>query len=123
MWGIIGHVTVEAGNTVGTDGAPPQDDIYNRLSKRYINTLFLRFLSLRDEWVRVKRTGRRTPINEKTTFFCNHPPKRYNNTLFLRFLSLRDEWVGEKRTGRRTQINEKTTFITVFPKDVTIPCF
>jgi hypothetical protein len=23
MWGIIGHVTVEAGNTVGTDGAPP----------------------------------------------------------------------------------------------------
>jgi hypothetical protein len=22
--GIIGHVTVEAGNTVGTDGAPPQ---------------------------------------------------------------------------------------------------
>ncbi len=24
MWGIIGHVTVEAGNTVGTDGAPPQ---------------------------------------------------------------------------------------------------
>ncbi len=24
LWGIIGHVTVEAGNTVGTDGAPPQ---------------------------------------------------------------------------------------------------
>jgi hypothetical protein len=24
MWGIIGHVTVEAGNTLGTDGAPPQ---------------------------------------------------------------------------------------------------
>ncbi len=24
MWGITGHVTVEAGNTVGTDGAPPQ---------------------------------------------------------------------------------------------------
>ncbi len=24
-WGIIGHVTVEAGNTVGTDGAPPQN--------------------------------------------------------------------------------------------------
>ncbi len=24
MWGIIGHVTVEAGSTVGTDGAPPQ---------------------------------------------------------------------------------------------------
>ncbi len=24
MWGIIGHVMVEAGNTVGTDGAPPQ---------------------------------------------------------------------------------------------------
>jgi hypothetical protein len=24
MWGIIGHVTAEAGNTVGTDGAPPQ---------------------------------------------------------------------------------------------------
>jgi hypothetical protein len=23
VWGIIGHVTVEAGNTVGTDGAPP----------------------------------------------------------------------------------------------------
>jgi hypothetical protein len=28
------------------------------------NTLFLRFLSLRDEWVRVKRTGRRTPIKK-----------------------------------------------------------
>ncbi len=25
VWGIIGHVTAEAGNTVGTDGAPPQD--------------------------------------------------------------------------------------------------
>ncbi len=24
VWGIIGHVTVEAGNTVGTDAAPPQ---------------------------------------------------------------------------------------------------
>jgi hypothetical protein len=24
MWGIIGHVTAEVGNTVGTDGAPPQ---------------------------------------------------------------------------------------------------
>jgi hypothetical protein len=24
VWGIIGHLTVEAGNTVGTDGAPPQ---------------------------------------------------------------------------------------------------
>jgi hypothetical protein len=27
VWGIIGHVTAEAGNTVGTDGAPPQYDI------------------------------------------------------------------------------------------------
>jgi hypothetical protein len=27
VWGIIGHVTAEAGNTVGTDGAPPQDFI------------------------------------------------------------------------------------------------
>ncbi len=45
-----------------------KNDICNRLSKRYNNTLFLRFLSLRDEWVSVKRTGRRTPINEKTTF-------------------------------------------------------
>jgi hypothetical protein len=25
MWGIIGHVTVEAGNKVGTDVAPPQN--------------------------------------------------------------------------------------------------
>ncbi len=24
VWGIIGHVTAEVGNTVGTDGAPPQ---------------------------------------------------------------------------------------------------
>ncbi len=24
VWGIIGHVTAEAGNTEGTDGAPPQ---------------------------------------------------------------------------------------------------
>ncbi len=24
VWGIIGHLTAEAGNTVGTDGAPPQ---------------------------------------------------------------------------------------------------
>ncbi len=29
MWrGIIGHVTVEAGNTVGTDGAPPHIFIF-----------------------------------------------------------------------------------------------
>ncbi len=45
-----------------------KDDICNRLYKRYYNTLFLRFLSLREECVRVKRTGRRTPVNEKTTF-------------------------------------------------------
>ena len=24
VWGIIGHVTAEAGNTVGTDSVPPQ---------------------------------------------------------------------------------------------------
>ncbi len=24
VWGIIGHMMVKAGNTVGTDGAPPQ---------------------------------------------------------------------------------------------------
>jgi hypothetical protein len=29
VWGIIGHVTVAAGNTVGTDGAPPQNTILN----------------------------------------------------------------------------------------------
>jgi hypothetical protein len=28
VWGIIGHVTVEAGNTVGTDGAPPQNNLW-----------------------------------------------------------------------------------------------
>ncbi len=28
MWGIIGHVTVEAGSPVGTDGAPPQNLFY-----------------------------------------------------------------------------------------------
>jgi hypothetical protein len=33
----------------------------------------LRFLSLRDEWVRVKRAGRRTPINEKATFATVFP--------------------------------------------------
>jgi hypothetical protein len=27
VWGIIGHVTAEAGNTVGTDGAPPHTPI------------------------------------------------------------------------------------------------
>ncbi len=27
------------------------------------------------------------------------------------------------RPVRKTPINEKTTFITIFPKDVTIPCF
>ncbi len=32
-WGIIGHVTVEAGNTVGTDGAPPQRDQRMRESR------------------------------------------------------------------------------------------
>jgi hypothetical protein len=26
VWGIIGHVTAEAGNAVGTDGAPPHHD-------------------------------------------------------------------------------------------------
>ncbi len=25
VWGIIGHVTAEAGSPVGTDGAPPQN--------------------------------------------------------------------------------------------------
>jgi hypothetical protein len=28
MWGIIGHVMVEAGSPAGTDGAPPQYSIY-----------------------------------------------------------------------------------------------
>jgi hypothetical protein len=28
VWGIIGHVTVEAGNTVGTDGTPPHGGIW-----------------------------------------------------------------------------------------------
>jgi hypothetical protein len=28
VWGIIGHVTAEAGNTEGTDGAPPQPLIF-----------------------------------------------------------------------------------------------
>ncbi len=37
MWGIIGHVTVEAGNRVGTDGAPPQ---YKDLQMRYEKVLF-----------------------------------------------------------------------------------
>ncbi len=35
VWGIIGHVTAEAGNTVGTDGVPPHLDVINVfLSKR-----------------------------------------------------------------------------------------
>jgi len=28
VWGIIGHVTVEAGNTVGTDGVPPHRHLF-----------------------------------------------------------------------------------------------
>jgi hypothetical protein len=28
VWGIIDHVTIEAGNTVGTDGAPPHRGLY-----------------------------------------------------------------------------------------------
>jgi hypothetical protein len=36
MWGIIGHVTVEAGNTVGTDGAPPQYCVFLRQHCAYI---------------------------------------------------------------------------------------
>jgi hypothetical protein len=46
MWGIIGHVTVEAGNTVGTDGAPPQCYICTFVHEvreylYYCNDLFL----------------------------------------------------------------------------------
>ncbi len=42
MWGIIGHMTVEAGNTVGTDGAPPHLEIY--ISSNSCNLLqFLQF--------------------------------------------------------------------------------
>ncbi len=33
VWGIIGHVTVAAGNTVGTDGGPPQYSINNILTE------------------------------------------------------------------------------------------
>jgi hypothetical protein len=35
MWGIIGHVTAEAGSRVGTDGAPPQ---FNTLAWEEQNT-------------------------------------------------------------------------------------
>ncbi len=39
MWGIIGHVTAEAGNTVGTDGAPPHlfvySDLLGKISSKY----------------------------------------------------------------------------------------
>ncbi len=34
VWGIIGHVTAEAANTAGTDGAPPHTyDLYGPVSK------------------------------------------------------------------------------------------
>jgi hypothetical protein len=33
MWGIIGHVTAEAGSRVGTDGAPPQAVLVNKALK------------------------------------------------------------------------------------------
>ncbi len=36
MWGIIGHVTVEAGSPVGTDGAPP----HYPLSKSFFSLFF-----------------------------------------------------------------------------------
>ncbi len=42
MWGIIGHVTVEAGNTVGTDGAPPHKfirQIYNAFHENKTMTI------------------------------------------------------------------------------------
>ncbi len=41
-WGIIGHVMVEAGNTVGTDGAPPQLNI--KYTVNFIQILFYWFL-------------------------------------------------------------------------------
>jgi hypothetical protein len=31
MWGLIGHVTVEAGSPVGTDGAPPHFELLDYL--------------------------------------------------------------------------------------------
>jgi hypothetical protein len=37
VWGIIGHVKVEAGNTVGTDGAPPQTYRMSLISARSIS--------------------------------------------------------------------------------------
>ncbi len=32
VWGIIGHVTAEARNTVGTDGAPPHQVLKNGIT-------------------------------------------------------------------------------------------
>ncbi len=48
MWGIIGHVTVEAGNTVETDGAPPQYKVLDllcsfELLRKEMENEFLRF--------------------------------------------------------------------------------
>ena len=40
--GIIGHVTAEAGNTVGTDGAPPQN--HKEVKKTEAIKFFLTFL-------------------------------------------------------------------------------
>ncbi len=42
MWGIIGHVTVEAGSTVGTDGAPPHRILFSFLFEEgvYLNSFY-----------------------------------------------------------------------------------
>ncbi len=65
-----------------------KDDIFDRLPKIYNNTLFFSFLSRNDEWVSVKRTGKRTPINEKTTF----------TTVFPKYITIPcfwDSWAWE----------------------------
>jgi hypothetical protein len=51
IWGIIGHVTVEAGNAVGTDGAPPQLVFFH--VKILSKSIFLKFCVLLDGRFRI----------------------------------------------------------------------
>jgi hypothetical protein len=81
--------------------------------------LFLRFLSLRDEWARVKRTGRRTPINEKTTFTTVFPKDKTIPCFWDSWAWAMSGWGWRGQEGGH-QSMKKTKFATVFPKDIAI---
>ncbi len=72
-WGIIGHVTVEAGNTVGTDGAPPHYDQKHIVSQKRISCektiYYVIYLKPKKEH---RENNRKLPHAFLLSFICFH---------------------------------------------------